>query len=111
MPELDVSLESVTKTFSPERRGGPSFLALDRVSLSAHRGEILVVVGPSGCGKSTTLRVIAGLEAPDFGEVTIAGQSMQGIAPQDRDVAMVFQGYARGSDRTAARASRHRRLP
>ncbi|MDP9152508.1 MAG: ABC transporter ATP-binding protein [Myxococcota bacterium] len=94
MPELDVSLDGVTKAFSPERRGGAAVLALDRVSLSARRGEILVVVGPSGCGKSTTLRIVAGLEAPDTGEVTIAGRSMRGIAPQDRDVAMVFQGYA-----------------
>jgi multiple sugar transport system ATP-binding protein len=58
------------------------------------QGEILVVVGPSGCGKSTTLRLVAGLEQPDAGAVHIAGRAMNGVPPQDRDVAMVFQGYA-----------------
>ncbi|RYE93513.1 MAG: ABC transporter ATP-binding protein, partial [Myxococcales bacterium] len=57
-------------------------------------GELLVLVGPSGCGKSTTLRLVAGLDAPDEGRVLIGGRSMAGVAPQDRDVAMVFQGYA-----------------
>jgi multiple sugar transport system ATP-binding protein len=53
-----------------------------------------VLVGPSGCGKSTTLRLVAGLDDPDAGEVRIGGRSMRGVAPQERDVAMVFQGYA-----------------
>ncbi len=94
MLEPDVLLDDVSKTFRPERRGKAPFVALDRISLSVARGEILVVVGPSGCGKSTTLRIVAGLEAPDGGRVCIAGRSMHGVAPQDRDVAMVFQGYA-----------------
>jgi multiple sugar transport system ATP-binding protein len=58
------------------------------------KGELLVVVGPSGCGKSTTLRIVAGLEDTDGGDVRIGGKSMKGVPPQDRDVAMVFQGYA-----------------
>jgi multiple sugar transport system ATP-binding protein len=57
-------------------------------------GELLVLVGPSGCGKSTALRLLAGLDAPDGGSVYIDGRDMTGVPPQDRDVAMVFQGYA-----------------
>jgi multiple sugar transport system ATP-binding protein len=54
----------------------------------------MVLVGPSGCGKSTALRMIAGLDDPDEGSVLIGGKSMTSVPPQDRDVAMVFQGYA-----------------
>jgi multiple sugar transport system ATP-binding protein len=88
MAQPEILLEAVSKRF------GPGDAALDRVTLSADRGEILVVVGPSGCGKSTTLRLVAGLEEPDEGTVSIAGRPMRGVPPQDRDVAMVFQGYA-----------------
>jgi multiple sugar transport system ATP-binding protein len=52
------------------------------------------LVGPSGCGKSTTLRMVAGLEVPDSGDVRIGERSVVGVAPQSRDVAMVFQGFA-----------------
>jgi multiple sugar transport system ATP-binding protein len=62
--------------------------------MTIERGELVVIVGPSGCGKSTTLRILAGLEEEDSGTVSIAGRSMKNVAPQDRDVAMVFQGYA-----------------
>jgi multiple sugar transport system ATP-binding protein len=93
MPEVEVLLDGVSKRFEA-RKGEPAPATLDRISLSVARGELLVIVGPSGCGKSTTLRLVAGLEHPDGGEITIAGRSMEGVAPQDRDVAMVFQGYA-----------------
>ena len=53
-----------------------------------------MLVGPSGCGKSTTLRIVAGLEEQDSGTVTIHGRAMERVPPQDRDLAMVFQGYA-----------------
>ena len=68
--------------------------AVDELSLSLDRGELLVLVGPSGCGKSTTLRCVAGLEEPTAGDVRIAGESVVGRRPEDRDVAMVFQNYA-----------------
>jgi multiple sugar transport system ATP-binding protein len=84
----EVVLEGVTKRFDDERP------ALRSISLSVEKGEFLVVVGPSGCGKSTTLRIVAGLEEADAGAVSIGGRSMVGVPPQDRDVAMVFQGYA-----------------
>jgi multiple sugar transport system ATP-binding protein len=89
----EVVLDRVSKRFAePGQRG--EHAALTDVTLRAERGELVVVVGPSGCGKSTTLRVVAGLEEPDSGAVSIAGKPMKGVAPQDRDVAMVFQGYA-----------------
>ncbi len=69
-------------------------VALHDVDLEVADGELVVVVGPSGCGKSTVLRVIAGLEAPEAGRVTIAGGDVTALPPRDRDVAMVFQSYA-----------------
>jgi multiple sugar transport system ATP-binding protein len=92
--DVEVRLEGVSKRFEAPRAGEPTPAALQGISLSVERGELVVVVGPSGCGKSTTLRIVAGLEEPDAGTVTIAGRPMNGVPPQDRDVAMVFQGYA-----------------
>jgi multiple sugar transport system ATP-binding protein len=69
-------------------------VALRALDLEVRRGELLVLIGPSGCGKSTTLRLLAGLDRPDRGDVRLGGRSMANVAPQDRDVAMVFQGYA-----------------
>ncbi len=97
----EVELDRVTKRFEdesgraavdPSGKAIPSALA--EVSIAVTKGELLVVVGPSGCGKSTTLRIVAGLEDADGGDVRIGGKSMNGVPPQDRDVAMVFQGYA-----------------
>lgn len=56
--------------------------------------EFLVLLGPSGCGKTTTMRMIAGLETPSGGEVVVDGEVMNDVDARDRDVAMVFQGYA-----------------
>jgi multiple sugar transport system ATP-binding protein len=90
----EIVLDAVTKHFAPSGRGDAPALAVSDVTLAVERGEMVVVVGPSGCGKSTLLRLVAGLEEPDAGSVSIASRPMRGIAPQDRDVAMVFQGYA-----------------
>jgi multiple sugar transport system ATP-binding protein len=73
---------------------GSSARALDGVSLSVDEGESLVLVGPSGCGKSTLLRLVAGLDEPSAGRVLLDGRDLASVPPQDRDVAMVFQGYA-----------------
>ena len=64
------------------------------VNLDIADEELVVFLGPSGCGKTTTMRMIAGLEEPTEGDVVMDGELMNGIDPRDRDVAMVFQGYA-----------------
>jgi multiple sugar transport system ATP-binding protein len=68
--------------------------AVSKLDLEVEDGELVVFVGPSGCGKSTALRMIAGLDTPDGGTIRIGDRDVTHVAPQDRDVAMVFQGYA-----------------
>jgi multiple sugar transport system ATP-binding protein len=67
---------------------------LHETDISIDEGEFLVLVGPSGCGKSTLLNMIAGLEEITSGDIAIRGQSMNGVRPADRNIAMVFQSYA-----------------
>ena len=69
-------------------------VAVQAFSLDIADKEFIVLVGPSGCGKSTTLRMIAGLEDISEGDLLIDGELMNGVAPKDRDIAMVFQNYA-----------------
>jgi ABC-type sugar transport system ATPase subunit len=69
-------------------------VALADLSLEVADGELLALVGPSGCGKSTVLRLLAGLETPTRGVIRIGGRDVGGLAPQERNVAMVFQDYA-----------------
>ncbi len=73
---------------------GAEALAVDSLDLDIDDGEFVVLVGPSGSGKSTALRMLAGLEEIDSGTISIGGRSMVGVAPKDRDIAMVFQNYA-----------------
>ncbi|GAB3134479.1 sn-glycerol-3-phosphate ABC transporter ATP-binding protein UgpC [Tsukamurella serpentis] len=73
---------------------GAQSLAVDSLDLDIADGEFVVLVGPSGSGKSTALRMLAGLEEIDSGAISIGGRSMVGVAPKDRDIAMVFQNYA-----------------
>ena len=68
--------------------------AVERLDLEIEDGEFLVLVGPSGCGKSTTLRMLAGLEPVDYGEIYIGDRDVTMVPPKDRDIAMVFQNYA-----------------
>ena len=68
--------------------------AVDRVSLSVERGEFFALLGPSGCGKTTLLRLIAGFEMPDSGQIIIDGAAMNGVPPYARPVNMMFQSYA-----------------
>jgi len=83
-----VLLRDVVKSFDRKT------IAVDHVTLEIADREFFVLVGPSGCGKSTTLRLVAGLEDPDSGEVWIGDRLVNDIEPKDRDIAMVFQNYA-----------------
>jgi multiple sugar transport system ATP-binding protein len=82
-----VSLQKVSK-----RYGDVS--VIEDLDLEIRDGEFMVLVGPSGCGKSTVLRMIAGLEDISAGTIAIGGRTVNGLAPKDRDISMVFQNYA-----------------
>ena len=88
-PSSDVGLE----IGGVEKRFG-AVGALRGISLQARDREFLAVLGPSGSGKTTLLRILAGLEQPDSGTITLAGQSLLGQPPQARRIGMVFQNYA-----------------
>jgi spermidine/putrescine transport system ATP-binding protein len=68
-------------------------IAVDALSLTIQPGEFLSLLGPSGCGKTTTLRMIAGFEQPDEGDIKVSGTSVRGVPPYRRDVNTVFQAY------------------
>ncbi|MFG3290546.1 ABC transporter ATP-binding protein [Streptomyces sp. NPDC048179] len=83
-----ISLQNVSKAYARGVR------VVDRLSLDIAPGEFLVLLGPSGCGKSTVLRMIAGLEEADEGELLLDGAYANDLLPSDRDIAMVFQNFA-----------------
>lgn len=70
------------------------FWGVRDINIDIKDKELLVLLGPSGCGKTTTMRMIAGLETPSEGEIRMDGELMNDVDARDRDVAMVFQGYA-----------------
>src|SRR5690242_3811015 len=84
---FDVEFRAVTKRFG-------SLTAVDGVSFQVRPGEFLSLLGPSGCGKTTSLRMIAGFEQPDEGEILIGGVDAVGTPPYKRNVNTVFQQYA-----------------
>src|SRR6187397_252214 len=83
----DVELRAITKRFG-------SLVAVNGVSLKVRKGEFLSLLGPSGCGKTTSLRMIAGFEQPDEGEILIGGVDAVGTPPYKRNVNTVFQQYS-----------------
>ena len=83
----DVSLRNVTKRFK-------SVTAVSELSLDVADGEFVVLLGPTGAGKTTTLRLVAGLEKADAGEILIGGRNAGGLEPAARDVSFVFQQYS-----------------
>lgn len=82
-----IAFDKITKDFD-------GTLAVDSLDLQIDNGEFLVLLGPSGCGKSTALRMLAGLESPTSGEISIGDEVVTDVEPRHRDVAMVFQSYA-----------------
>jgi multiple sugar transport system ATP-binding protein len=82
-----VTYDHVTKSFGDTT-------AVKDLLLEIQDGEFMVLVGPSGCGKSTALRMLAGLERVTDGRILIGDQVVNNVAPQSRDIAMVFQSYA-----------------
>lgn len=82
-----IEIRGVTKRFG-------AVTALEDVSLSIRSGEMFFLLGPSGCGKTTLLRILAGLEAPDRGQVLFRGQDVASLPPHERGAPMVFQNYA-----------------
>lgn len=84
-----LELVNLTKTFA-----GQSNAVVDQLSLSVKKGEFISLLGPSGCGKTTLLRMLAGFEVPDAGEILLDGKKITGFPPQARPFNMVFQRYA-----------------
>jgi sulfate transport system ATP-binding protein len=84
---MRIDIDTVSKQFG-------DFTALQDVSLEVPEGSLTALLGPSGSGKSTLLRIIAGLETPDSGTVSIAGDDVSYVAPQKRGIGFVFQHYA-----------------
>ena len=87
MTDSSVDIRDVTK-----RHGAT--VAVDHLSLKIRKSEFFSILGPSGSGKTTTLRLLAGFEQPDSGEILIEGAPMQGVPPNRRPVNLVFQNYA-----------------
>ncbi len=84
---MEVRLKNITKRFG-------DVIAVNQVDFKINEGEFLVLLGPSGCGKTTALRMVAGLETIDEGDIYIGERRVNDVLPKYRDVAMVFQSYA-----------------
>ena len=88
-----VRLDHISKIYT-DPKTGKDFYAVHDVSLDIAPGSFVTLLGPSGCGKTTTLRMVAGFESPDEGEIYLGGQPINELTPNKRDTAMVFQSYA-----------------
>ena len=88
-----VRLEHISKIYQDPKTHA-DFYAVNDVSLDIAPGSFITLLGPSGCGKTTTLRMIAGFESPDAGEIYLGGEPINALTPNKRDTAMVFQSYA-----------------
>ena len=88
-----VRLDHISKIYKNPKTG-KDFYAVHDVELDIAPGSFVTLLGPSGCGKTTTLRMIAGFESPDEGEIYLGGEPINELTPNKRDTAMVFQSYA-----------------
>jgi len=84
---VEVRLEGLSRHYGP-------VVALDRLDLTLLPGELVVLLGPSGCGKTTTLRLLAGLEDADTGQIFVGGRDITRVPANKRDMGMVFQAYS-----------------
>lgn len=88
MSEISLELKNIKKSFQEGED------VLESICLTAKKGEFVTLLGSSGCGKTTTLRIIAGLEHPDSGQVFLNGKDVTSLEPNQRNVNTVFQNYA-----------------
>ncbi len=88
-----VRLDHISKIYQ-DPKTKKDFYAVHDVDLEIKPGSFVTLLGPSGCGKTTTLRMIAGFESPDEGEIYLGGEPINALTPNKRDTAMVFQSYA-----------------
>ncbi|WP_296833199.1 ABC transporter ATP-binding protein [Marvinbryantia sp.] len=88
-----IKLDHLSKIYK-DPKTKKDFYAVHDVSLTIEPGSFATLLGPSGCGKTTILRMIAGFESPDEGEVYLGGEPINALTPNKRDTAMVFQSYA-----------------
>ncbi|MDD7444801.1 MAG: ABC transporter ATP-binding protein [Clostridiales bacterium] len=88
-----VRLSNISKIYIDPKTNKP-FKAVDSINVDIAPGDFVTLLGPSGCGKTTTLRMIAGFESPDEGEIYLGEQAINELTPNKRDTAMVFQSYA-----------------
>ena len=88
-----VRLDHISKIYQ-DPKTGKDFYAVKDTSLTIEPGSFVTLLGPSGCGKTTTLRMIAGFESPDEGEIYLGEEPINELTPNKRDTAMVFQSYA-----------------
>ncbi|MFT0890828.1 ABC transporter ATP-binding protein [Pseudochelatococcus sp. G4_1912] len=83
----DVSLQNLTKNYN-------GAIAVSDINLEVEKGEFIALLGPSGCGKTTTLRMVAGFVEPTDGRIIVGGNDVTRLAPEKRNMGMVFQSYA-----------------
>ena len=88
-----VRLDHISKIYQ-DPKTHKDFYAVKDTSLTIEPGSFVTLLGPSGCGKTTTLRMIAGFESPDEGEIYLGDEAINALTPNKRDTAMVFQSYA-----------------
>jgi iron(III) transport system ATP-binding protein len=88
----DLVLKNIIKTFDDGK--GNIITAVDNISIKIAKGEFATLLGPSGCGKTTTLRMVAGFESPDNGDILLGNKKINNIPPFARNMPMVFQSYA-----------------